>query len=352
MVKEMNEKEGKKFDELGVKWIGIELNNTCNIRCTFCPMSYEEIQRQSNVQIMPFNVVKKIIDEIKEDGTLDHVVLNNYGEPFLYPEFKKVLKLCKESKIRVRFGTNGTLFTPKNIDIIRLYEPDEIVISIQCFGRENYEKIKRTKIDYDEWLNQIASFLKQINEWRLKTKIQLAIAANYNNSLRNRILGLKLGDENLMYPNTSFFNKLDDFIMEFCEKRLHLRYNPEKINRELGKGGYNRYYSINENVAFDLKTFYDFTNFYTFKKNNVVSCFMPYIVVNTEGEILLCCVDYTGKTSIGNVKKNSLKEILDKKYNVFRNEGNEKAMLDICCMCSGERTYRGLITKKILHLLR
>lgn len=340
--------EQKTFRQLGVDWIGIELNNTCNIKCTFCPISYKKLQRKSNQRLMPFTLVRKIINEINEDGTLNHIILNDYGEPFLYPRFKDVLHLCKENNMRVRFGTNGTLFTLKNVDLIRKYEPDEVVISIQYFLRDNYEKVKGTKIDFDTWLNQIADFFRVIIDEKLNTKVQIAIACNYNNSLRNRILGLRHGDLNLPYPGKAFFVKLDNFIKEFCERRLNIPYDPENTFKRIKKQSYNKYYQIDENISFELKNFSDFTNFYNFKESILVCCRMPYLVINSQGEVLMCCADYTGGTSLGNVNEGRIKDILLEKYDYFINKDNEKSDYKICRRCTGERTYRGLLLKQFL----
>ncbi|MFQ5714745.1 MAG: radical SAM protein [Candidatus Scalinduaceae bacterium] len=204
----MKDLSRKTFKELGVDWIGLELTNTCNVKCSYCPVSYDELQRPLREKVMSYPLVEKIIDEIGEDGTLDCIILNYYGEPFIYPRFKDVLLLCKKKKIRVRFGTNGTLFNDENISLVSRYEPDELVISVQYFMRENYEKVKGTTIDYDQWLNQIAHFIKTMIKEESKTRIQIAIACNYNNGLRNRILGLRHGDKNLPFPNHSYFSKL------------------------------------------------------------------------------------------------------------------------------------------------
>ncbi|MBO1224066.1 MAG: radical SAM protein [Candidatus Scalindua sediminis] len=344
--------EQKTFKQLGVEWIGIELNNTCNIKCTFCPISYKELQRKSNERLMPFALVRKIINEIIKDGTLDHVILNDYGEPFLYPRFKDVLQLCKENGVRMRFATNGTLFTHENVDLIRKYEPEEVVISIQYFLRDNYKKVKGALIDFDAWLKQIADFLRVIIDEKLNTKVQIAIACNYNNSLRNRIFGLRCGDANLSYPDKTFFAKLDSFIKEFCEKRLHIPYYPEKTNKNITKQTYNKYYQIDENISFELKDFIDSTNFYNFKESMIVYCSMPYLVINSQGKVIMCCADYIGGTALGNVNDKEIKNILLEKYVYFVNENNEKVNFKICRRCAGEITYRGLLLRQLWYLMK
>lgn len=348
----MKRAEQRTFRDLGVEWIGLELNNTCNARCTFCPISKDELRRFGGERLMSYEMAAKIIDEVKEDGSVSHVILNNYGEPFLYPRLEDVLRLCKQNGIRVRFGTNGTQFSGSNVDLLRRYEPEELVISIQYFRRENYEKVKGARIGYDDWLNQIASFLRVLIEEKVKINVQLAIAANYNNSLRNRILGLRLGDANLPYPGRSFFVELDGFIKEFCERRLGIGYDPGRTKRKMRRQIYDSYYSINESITFELKKFFDSTNFYTFKETNVIPCFMPYLVVNCQGQVLLCCADYIGATSIGNVAERTIKEILVEKHDVFMNKRNEKAGIPICRKCKGERTYRGLIVGNVALRLR
>ena len=341
----MKSKTGS-FKELGVQWVGIELNNTCNIKCTFCPVSHDELKRPINNRLMPYWLVERVIEEIGVDGSLEHVILNNYGEPFLYPKFHEVLKLCKDNSIRVRFGTNGTHFNDDNIDLIRLYEPEEIVISIQYFMREKYKEVKGTKIDYDVWLDGIANFIKIICNENLETRIQLAIAANYNNSFRNRVLGLRTGDRNLPYPGRIFFSKLDSFIRDFCEKRIGISYDPRKIQNNRSKNTYDKYYPINDRISFELKSFFDSTNFYKFKESNTVSCLMPYLIINSAGNVLLCCADYQGKTAIGDARVKGVKEILIEAYDIFTNKNNEKALFEICRRCRGERTFRGLVVKK------
>ena len=339
------------FKELGVQWIGVELNNTCNIRCTFCPVSYEALKRPINNKLIEYWLFERVIEEISEDASLEYVVLNNYGEPFLYPKLYEVLNLCKEKGIRVRFGTNGTHFNDANIDLIRLFQPEEIVISIQYFMRERYKEVKGTKIDYDLWLDSIANFLGVIIEEKLGTNIQLAIAANYNNNFRNRVLGIRTGDKNLPYPGASFFVQLDHFIKEFCEKRLGISYDPQNKRKERVKRIYDTYYPINDHISFELKRFFDSTNFYRFKQTNTVCCFMPYLIVESSGKVLLCCADYQGKTAIGDARERKVKDILLEGYSVFRNSNNEKAMIEICRRCRGERTFRGLMAKKGLSIV-
>jgi len=338
------------FSDLGVQWIGLELNNTCNIRCSFCPMSKPELKRNPKNGILDKETVFKLLKEIKDDGTIEYVVLDDYGEPFLYPYFEDALSYCKQNSIKVRFGTNGTLFTKQNIGLMVQYQPEEIVISIQYFLKNRYKEVRGTNIDRDIWLNQIADFLKVHIANNLTSNIQLAVADNIMNGFKYRILGLRLGDTNIPYPNKKYYRQLNNFIQDFCVNRLGIEFDSKNINPS-GDGIYTKYYQINPKIAFEIKHFFDSTNFYRFKENHLVTCQTNYLIVNAQGELIMCCVDFTGGTSLGNIHEKTIKEILLENYPIFTNKNNEKAKIKLCRQCSGERTLRGLWLKQIYQKL-
>lgn len=341
----LNEKKSKTFHELGINWIGLELNNTCNIRCTFCPITFSELQRPKNKRLLNKEIALKVLQEIREDGTLQHVVLNNYGEPFLCSYFEDILKFCKENGIRMRFATNGTQFNDKNNKLLRKYPPEELVISIQYFFRKHYKKVKGTNIDYDSWMNQIANFLKIHMEENLNINVQLAIASNSHNTIKNKLLGLRLGDTNIPYPDKKFYKALNLFIEKFCVDRMKINYKSENIEK-IAYSIYTKYYSINSKISFEIKSFFDSINYYKFKESNIVDCCLHHLIVNSQGNVLICCSDYISGTLLGNIKKKTIKEILLDNYDLFLNKNNKKAELEICRTCMGERTYRGLLFRQ------
>ena len=347
----MCSRELRSFKSLGVEWIGLELNNTCNIRCTFCPVTFPELQRPKQERILDKEVIFKVLEEIKEDGTLQNVTLNDYGEPFMYPYLEDVFRFCKENRLRMRFATNGTYFNDKNIELLRKYQPEEMVISVQCFQKESYQKVKGTKIDYDSWLDQIANFLKTHKEEDLDINVQVAIASNSHNSLRNRVLGLRLGDTNLPYPDKKFYQELNLFIESFCVDRMNIDFKEKEINKKK-YSMYTRYYQITPKIGFEIKGFEDSTHYYNFKEAKYVDCYLPYLIINSQGKLLMCCTDYIAGTSLGNIKEKSIKEILVENYDVFINKYYCKGRIELCRKCKGEGTYRGLFLGQIINILR
>jgi radical SAM protein with 4Fe4S-binding SPASM domain len=91
----------------------VEPTNTCNLRCTFCFVT-EGMTRPGG--FMDFALFRKIIDDTPE---LEHLVLHNWGEPFLHPDLFRMIEYAADAGVRhVVMNTNGTLLTDAAIDRI------------------------------------------------------------------------------------------------------------------------------------------------------------------------------------------------------------------------------------------
>jgi len=85
------------------KYVTIDLTNSCNLNCIGCwthspLLKDKEASKEWKSQIIPFNTLKKIIDDLHELGT-KRVRLTGGGEPFLYPEIMEIIRLIKEKGI-------------------------------------------------------------------------------------------------------------------------------------------------------------------------------------------------------------------------------------------------------------
>ena len=119
--------------------LDIELNTTCNLKCTMCFQSFDPPE----AQIMPLRMVKKILLEGKREG-LCSVKLNYRGEPLLYPHLVEVVRFAKEmGVIEVMFNTNGML-----LDLDKAYKLtkaglDLIIFSVDDHRHKEYKKYRK-----------------------------------------------------------------------------------------------------------------------------------------------------------------------------------------------------------------
>ena len=68
----------------------IEPTNECNLRCPLCPTGAGKLKRAKGQ--MSFELYRRILAEL--DGSLERLMLYNYGEPFLHP---RILDMMAEA---------------------------------------------------------------------------------------------------------------------------------------------------------------------------------------------------------------------------------------------------------------
>jgi radical SAM protein with 4Fe4S-binding SPASM domain len=107
---------------------------------------------------MDWGLYKKIIDEVK-DYAYD-VYLHHRGEPLMHPRFPDMISYAREAGLKVKFHTNGTLFTPELSERILNSGPDLVSFSVDGFTKNTYEKI-RVNADFDKTMENLSVFLQK-----------------------------------------------------------------------------------------------------------------------------------------------------------------------------------------------
>ncbi|MCK8059701.1 MULTISPECIES: radical SAM/SPASM domain-containing protein [unclassified Fusibacter] len=126
------------------KRIYIEITNSCNLKCSFCPPSKRESKRMSLAEFEA--VLKKI------DGHGDFIYLHIKGEPLMHPEFDQVLELCAAYGKKVNLTTNGTLLDVRAQSILKNKAVRQVSVSLQSFevmeNERAYEMYVRKVLDF------------------------------------------------------------------------------------------------------------------------------------------------------------------------------------------------------------
>lgn len=128
-------------------YCNIALTNKCNLRCIICGIQrgYEE------ANIARRNMEKEIFQSVAQTlfPLMTEVELNSHGEPLLYPYIEDVLATIKDYGCKVKLQSNGTLLTPKIIEILS-YQCGTASFSIDAVG-ELFNQVRYgaswTKVD-------------------------------------------------------------------------------------------------------------------------------------------------------------------------------------------------------------
>ena len=252
----------------------IEPTNRCTFRCIFCPTGDKNLLKEVGRPLgdMSLELFKKIVCDLQTfPDKLERIHLYKDGEPLLNPKLPEMIKHLKEADVcnEVSTTTNVSLLTEELA--IKLIESglDSIRISVESMSNEGYRKLTRSKCDFDE----------------VKQKVELL--DNVKRDLRCK--------------NPSIFTKIIDFNLTDQEK----------------KNFYEEFSKISDEIDIIIPVNWngshrkDFTlgqkNYAVKDKKNLLQqrevCPRPWytMAINFNGQVSICCIDWSNKTIIGNV---------------------------------------------------
>lgn len=244
--------------------VDIGTTNLCNAECIMCPHS-----KLKKMGTMDMKLYKKIIDNCRRLN-IKIVTLSFFGEPFLDKDIIEKIKYAKENGMSVAFYSNASLLTEELAKKIIEVGLDGITISFDGYSKQTYEKIRK-KLNFDVVKKNVLNLI----ETRRKMK--------KNNPSINLVL------------------------VELEENKGEIK----QFYREW-KGKVNSINIINmRNWANDIQKKGTKESFHFNKKIKRKPCALIWqkMVVDWNGDVVLCCDDWNHSTVLGNLKKQTIEEI-------------------------------------------
>src|SRR5579863_8038775 len=140
----------------------LETTNRCNLLCTTCPRTYEELEPPAD---MSWELFRSIVDPIPN---LQRAVLHGVGEPMLVKNLPRMVRYLKDRGAYVLFNTNGTVLNEKNGRALIEAELDELRVSFDAANAESYRAI-RGKNYFHRILKNVRAF-RELQERECKVK--------------------------------------------------------------------------------------------------------------------------------------------------------------------------------------
>jgi len=114
----------------------LETTNRCNLLCTTCPRTYEELEPPAD---MSWPLFTRIVDQIPG---LARAVLHGVGEPMLVKDLPRMVAYLKARGTYVLFNTNGTLLNERNGRALIAAGLDELRVSLDAADARTYRAIR------------------------------------------------------------------------------------------------------------------------------------------------------------------------------------------------------------------
>lgn len=100
--------------------IDIEINTSCNRRCSYCPNSIFDRGLIENEKLMPTNVFLKVVDELAHIGFDGEISPIHFGEPLLDKRLPDLIRYMRDHlpKARIIIFSNGDLLDKSRYHVL------------------------------------------------------------------------------------------------------------------------------------------------------------------------------------------------------------------------------------------
>ncbi|MCG2817580.1 MAG: SPASM domain-containing protein [Actinomycetia bacterium] len=261
--------------------------------------------------------------------------LTGRGESLMNEGIFEMVSYAKQKGSFVKFDSNGTLFTSKNIERIIGSGLDLISVSLDGARKETNESI-RVGCDHDAIVTGLRDLVYQRDSEGIKLQIHIGTVLQAGNVLEFMEL-VELGEglgvdkinpkpveeydlaDNKPFTLENYREELDQSVSQYLESRDRL------------------------SVEVDVKPLLSFL-----QKNETAGgrsrkdriCMIPWYstYISWEGDVFPCCYYYDGQVNFGNIFDTPFNEIWNNpKYREFRTRlRDDRDSLPICKACTKE----------------
>lgn len=131
----------------------IELLPLCNMNCDMCYVRLSKEEMEAKGRLRTVDEWLEIGRQMKDAGVL--FLLLTGGEPFLYPEFRKLYLGFKEMGMILTINTNGTLVDEDLAEFLGAHKPRRINITLYGTDEETYANLCHYPGGYEKTLRGI-----------------------------------------------------------------------------------------------------------------------------------------------------------------------------------------------------
>ncbi|MEO6167390.1 MAG: SPASM domain-containing protein [Chitinophagales bacterium] len=286
--------------------VSIEPTTSCNLRCPECPSGLRSFTR--NTGMLHPDFFRKMIDELKDE--LWYLLFYFQGEPYLHPDFLKMVKYASSNRIYTATSTNAHFLNDENARKTVESGLDRLIISIDGITQETYEAY-RIGGNLEKVLEGTKNIVKWKNELHSKTPHLifqfLVVAANEHEIGMVKKLASELGVNEVRFKTAQLY--------DFKNGNKLLPQN-EKLSR----------YKKQRDGSYAIRN----------KLLNHCWKLWHSSVITWDGKVVPCCFDKDAQHRMGDLQQHSFSAIWNSEsYHGFRSSVlRSRKEIAICANCS------------------
>jgi len=339
--------------QIPLQRVHLELTNVCEFNCRFCPKA--EMTR--NYGYMDTDLAKKAITEIGEKGVCEKITFHVMGEPTLHRNFFEILDHAEKERVHVGLATNGASLSRHIGKQLIDYDLYQIDVSIQTPDEKSFELREAGSLDFEDYINGILQFFSEYKNREYETIIKFRFM---NTRFPKKGVEKKRGPIRLISSTEQLrkaFCHWADRIYEILEVDIEKRKSAFRKINKLVSFKWN-VVEIYPNVIFETYVLNEWGNAFDPSKIRDAwggHCFgmRDHFSILHNGDVILCCIDYDGRTVIGNLNNSSLEEILslDELGKIMNGFKRFQLVHPHCKQCLGSQSFTSWMIKPIASVV-
>lgn len=286
--------------------LAIEPTTSCNLRCPECPSGLRSFTRPTGM--LEKTLFENVISELKD--TLLYLTFYFQGEPFLHKDFLEMVKFASNKGIYTSTSTNAHYLNYENAKATIKSGLDRVIISLDGTTQDTYQqyRIGGSLDKVIEGTKNLIAAKRELNSSTPHIIFQfLVVKPNEHQIAEAKELSKTLGVDEIRFKTAQIYDyENGSGLIPENDKYARYRKNTE------GK--------------------------YEIKNKLLNHCWKMWhsAVITWDGLVVPCCFDKDAEYRMGNVSKQTFKEVwMSEKYLSFRKQliGSRKN-IEMCKNCT------------------
>ncbi len=154
--------EQRLFQNAGLQRVplsgSLELLPLCNLECKMCYVRLTSSELETKGRLLQVDEWLKLATELREEGVL--FLLLTGGEPFIYPEFRRLYLALRHMGFILTINTNGTLITSELADFLGKYPPRRVNVTLYGASSDTYSRLCGSAAGFEKTMQGIELLLQ------------------------------------------------------------------------------------------------------------------------------------------------------------------------------------------------
>ena len=335
-----------------LKRIHLELTNVCNFNCVFCPKS---------VMTRPYgymdrDLAKRAISEIAAHRLAEKITFHLMGEPTLHPDFFELLGHARAEGVNVGLTTNGSTLGGSIGKRLLDYDLHQVDISLQTPDESSFALRKSGSLKFHNYFENIMQFFEIYHRAHENSIFKFRIL---NTTMGRKELESKLGPIDVISSGKelrSVVRRHANLIYDVVGAPGDLRSRAEEKIRTVAPFKWN-VIEVIPNVFLETYLLDGWGHAFDGEVREAGRgyCFgmRDHFAILYNGDVVLCCMDFDGKTAFGNIRDGSIEEVLSsaRLQEIMEGFHAYRFIHPHCKRCQGSRSFVSWLLKPIAAVI-